>query len=38
MLPVIQLGPLSLPTYPLGLLLAAWAALAVGAWRRGAWG
>jgi phosphatidylglycerol:prolipoprotein diacylglycerol transferase len=32
MLPVIQLGPLSLPTYPLGLLLAAWVALAVGAW------
>lgn len=32
MLPVIQLGPLSLPTYPLGLLLAVWAALAVGAW------
>ena len=32
MLPVIQLGPLSLPTYPLALLLAVWAALAVGAW------
>lgn len=32
MLPVIQLGPLSIPTYPLGLLLAVWAALAVGAW------
>jgi len=32
MLPVIQLGPLSLPTDPLALLLAFWAALAVGAW------
>ena len=32
MLPVIQLGPLSLPTGPLALLLAVWAALAVGAW------
>ena len=32
MLPVIQLGPLSLPTYPLALLLAVWVALAVGAW------
>jgi phosphatidylglycerol:prolipoprotein diacylglycerol transferase len=32
MLPIIQLGPLSLPTYPLALLLAVWAALAVGAW------
>jgi phosphatidylglycerol---prolipoprotein diacylglyceryl transferase len=31
-LPVIQLGPLSLPTGPLALLLAVWAALAVGAW------
>ena len=32
MLPVIQLGPLSLPTGPLSLLLAVWAALAVGVW------
>ena len=31
MLPIIQLGPLSLPTYPLALLLAGWIALAVGA-------
>lgn len=31
MLPVIQLGPLSLPTYPLALLLAGWLALEVGA-------
>ncbi len=31
MLPVIQLGPLSLPTYPLALLLAGWIALEVGA-------
>ena len=33
MLPVIQLGPLSLPTGPLALLLAVWAAL--GGWRVG---
>ena len=31
MLPVLQIGPLSLPTYPLALLLAAWIALEVGA-------
>lgn len=31
MLPVIQLGPLSLPTYPLALLLAVWLALEIGA-------
>ncbi len=31
MLPVLQLGPLSLPTYPLSLLLAGWIALEVGA-------
>jgi phosphatidylglycerol:prolipoprotein diacylglycerol transferase len=31
MLPVLQIGPLALPTYPLSLLLAIWAALAVGA-------
>ena len=38
MLPILQLGPLSLPTYPLALLLAVWAGLAVAAWaarRRG---
>ncbi|MCX6031246.1 MAG: prolipoprotein diacylglyceryl transferase [Chloroflexi bacterium] len=38
MLPILQLGPLALPTYPLGLLIAGWIALAVGAWagtRRG---
>jgi phosphatidylglycerol:prolipoprotein diacylglycerol transferase len=32
MLPVLQIGPLALPIYPLSLLLATWAALAVGAW------
>ena len=32
MLPVLQLGPLALPIYPLSLLLAIWATLAVGAW------
>jgi phosphatidylglycerol:prolipoprotein diacylglycerol transferase len=32
MLPVLQIGLLALPTYPLLLLLATWAALAVGAW------
>jgi len=32
MLPVLQIGPLALPTYPLSLLLAIWAALAAGAW------
>jgi len=32
MLPVVQLGPLSIQTYPLALLLAGWTALAVGAW------
>jgi len=31
MLPTLQLGPLSIQTYQLALLLAAWAALAVGA-------
>ncbi len=31
MLPVLQIGPLSLPTYPLALLLAGWIALEVGA-------
>jgi len=31
MFPVLQLGPLSLPTYPLALLLAGWLALEVGA-------
>jgi len=31
MFPIIQLGPLSLPTYPLALLLAGWVALEVGA-------
>jgi phosphatidylglycerol---prolipoprotein diacylglyceryl transferase len=31
MLPVLQIGPLALQTYPLSLLLAAWAGLAVGA-------
>ncbi len=29
MLPILQIGPLALPTYPLGLLLAFWAALEV---------
>jgi phosphatidylglycerol---prolipoprotein diacylglyceryl transferase len=32
MLPVLQLGPLALPIYPLSLLLATWAALAAGGW------
>ena len=32
MLPVLQLGPLAVQTYPLALLLAGWTALAVGAW------
>jgi phosphatidylglycerol---prolipoprotein diacylglyceryl transferase len=32
MLPVLQIGPLALPTYSLSLLLAVWAALAAGAW------
>jgi phosphatidylglycerol:prolipoprotein diacylglycerol transferase len=31
MLPILQLGPFALPTYPLGLLIAGWIALAVGA-------
>jgi phosphatidylglycerol:prolipoprotein diacylglycerol transferase len=31
-LPVLQLGPLALPMYPLALLLALWAGLAVSAW------
>jgi phosphatidylglycerol:prolipoprotein diacylglycerol transferase len=31
-LPVLQLGPLALPVYPLSLLLALWAGLAVSAW------
>ncbi len=38
MLPTLPLGPLALPTYPFFLLLAFWAALAIGAWaapRRG---
>jgi phosphatidylglycerol---prolipoprotein diacylglyceryl transferase len=30
MLPVLQVGPLAIQTYPLALLLAGWAALAVG--------
>ncbi len=32
MLPILQLGPFSLPTYPLALLLAVWVGLAVAAW------
>jgi prolipoprotein diacylglyceryltransferase len=32
MLPTLQIGPLAIPTYPLSLLLATWAALAGGAW------
>jgi len=32
MLPILQLGPLAIPTYPLALVLAVWAALAIGAW------
>jgi phosphatidylglycerol:prolipoprotein diacylglycerol transferase len=32
MLPVLQIGPLALPVFPLSLLLAAWAAFAGGAW------
>ncbi len=32
MLPVLQIGPLAIQTYPLALLLAGWAALAIGAW------
>jgi phosphatidylglycerol---prolipoprotein diacylglyceryl transferase len=32
MLPVLQIGPLALPVYPLSLLVAVWAALAAGAW------
>jgi phosphatidylglycerol:prolipoprotein diacylglycerol transferase len=32
MLPVLQVGPLAIPVYPLSLLLAIWIALAVGAW------
>lgn len=31
MFPVLQLGPFSLPTYPLALLLAGWIALEIGA-------
>jgi phosphatidylglycerol:prolipoprotein diacylglycerol transferase len=31
MLPVLQIGPLAVQTYPLALLLAVWAALAIGA-------
>lgn len=31
MYPILQLGPLSLPTYPLALLLAGWLALEIGA-------
>ena len=32
MLPILQIGPLAIPTYPLALLLAVWTALAVGVW------
>lgn len=32
MLPVLLIGPLALPVYPLSVLLAIWTALAVGAW------
>lgn len=32
MFPVLQIGPLAIQTYPLALLLAGWAALAIGAW------
>jgi phosphatidylglycerol:prolipoprotein diacylglycerol transferase len=32
MLPILQIGPLALPVYPLSLLIAVWAALAAGAW------
>jgi prolipoprotein diacylglyceryltransferase len=32
MLPVLQIGPLALPVFPLSLLIAIWAALAAGAW------
>ena len=32
MLPVLQIGPLALPTYPMCLLIAVWAALATSAW------
>ena len=35
MLPVLQIGPLAIPIYPLSLLLAIWAALAAGAWAAG---
>lgn len=31
MLPVLQIGPLAIQTYPLALVLAGWAALAIGA-------
>ena len=31
MLPILQIGPLSLPTYPFAILLALWAGLALGA-------
>jgi phosphatidylglycerol:prolipoprotein diacylglycerol transferase len=31
MLPILQIGPLAIPTYPLALLLAVWAGLAVAA-------
>ncbi len=31
MLPVLQIGPLAIQTYPLLVVLAGWAALAVGA-------
>lgn len=30
--PVLQLGPITVQTYPLALVVAAWVALAVGAW------
>jgi prolipoprotein diacylglyceryltransferase len=35
MLPVLQIGPLAIQTYPLALLLAGWVALSVGAWVAG---
>jgi phosphatidylglycerol:prolipoprotein diacylglycerol transferase len=32
MLPILQIGPLALPVFPLSLLIAVWAALGAGAW------
>jgi len=32
MLPVLQIGPLALPVYPVALMFAVWATLAAGAW------